>query len=225
MVEVMREGLPGVTMTAAVKDELSRIDLTRSCCRRAEVSTLLRFAGGLHVVAGGIVTAAELDGGSTAKRLRTAIGEFYGYPSTVRVLTTGGVRAGVRYVVRVATDGEALARRTGAEHRGAANRLATFDDANQRRAAVTAAARVDRALPILGDDVPDHLAAAGVLRLHHRHASLEELGQLADPPLSKDAVAGRLRRLLVLADRVDRETGILIAAGAGGGQPSGRARS
>jgi len=54
---------------------------------------------------------------------------------------------------------------------------------------------------------------------------MEELGQLADPPLSKDAVAGRLRRLLVLADRVDRETGILIAAGAGGGQPSGRARS
>jgi len=99
-------------------------------------------------VAGRIVTAAELDAGSTAKRLRTAIGEFYGYPSTVRVLTAGGVRAGVRYVVRVATDGEALARRTGAEHRGAANRLATFDDANQRRApvtpvtAVTAAARV-----------------------------------------------------------------------------------
>lgn len=89
MVEVMREGLPGVTMTAAVKDELSRIDLTRSCCRRAEVSTLLRFAGGLHVVAGRIVTAAELDAGSTAKRLRTAIGEFYGYPSTVRVLTAG----------------------------------------------------------------------------------------------------------------------------------------
>ena len=97
------------------------------------------------------------------------------------------------------------------EHRGAANRLANFDDANLRRAAVAAvaaAARVDRALQILGDDIPDHLAAAGTLRLHHRHASLEELGQLADPPLTKDAVAGRLRRLLSLADGVARETGI-----------------
>ena len=39
-------------MTAAVKDELSRLSVTKTCCRRAEVSALLRFAGGLHIVAG-----------------------------------------------------------------------------------------------------------------------------------------------------------------------------
>ena len=32
-------------------------------------------------------------------------------------------------------------------------------------------------------------------------ASLDELGRLADPPLTKDAVAGRIRRLLAMADR------------------------
>jgi hypothetical protein len=42
---------------------------------------------------------------------------------------------------------------------------------------------------------------AGRLRVANRQASLEELGQLADPPLTKDAIAGRIRRLLAMADR------------------------
>ncbi len=42
---------------------------------------------------------------------------------------------------------------------------------------------------------------AGELRIKHRQASLEELGQLAEPALTKDAIAGRIRRLLALADR------------------------
>lgn len=97
------------------------------------------------------------------------------------------------------------------EARGSVNRLANFDDANLRRsarAAVTAGARVRRALEILGDDVPEHLLAAGALRLEHKDASLEELGQLADPPLTKDAIAGRIRRLLAMADKSAHERGI-----------------
>lgn len=90
-------------------------------------------------------------------------------------------------------------------------RLATFDDANTRRsaqAAASAALRVERALEILGADVPEHLAEAGYLRVEHRHASLEELGRLADPQMTKDAVAGRIRRLLSLADKRAEELGI-----------------
>lgn len=97
------------------------------------------------------------------------------------------------------------------EVRATANRLANFDDANLRRsarAAVVAAARVERALDILGEDVPEHLVTAGELRVAHRQASLEELGQLANPPMTKDAVAGRIRRLLSMADRRAAETGI-----------------
>jgi DNA-binding protein WhiA len=95
-------------------------------------------------------------------------------------------------------------RRMRREVRATANRLANFDDANLRRsarAAVAAGARVQAAMRILGDDAPDHLLAAGRLRLQHAQASLEELGALADPPLTKDAVAGRIRRLLALADK------------------------
>ncbi len=310
-------------MTAEVKDELSRLTVTQVSCRKAEVSALLRFAGGLHIVGGRVVVEAEVDLGSTARRLRGEILDLYGYQSDVHVLSAGGLRKSSRYVVRVAKDGEALARRTGLldmrgrpvrglpaqvvggsvgdaeaawrgaflahgsltepgrssaleiscpgpeaalalvgaarrrvsrprharcaaptgwwsatveaigalltrmgaqdtrltweerrmrrEVRATANRLANFDDANLRRsarAAVAAAARVERALEILGEDVPDHLAAAGTLRAKHRQASLEELGQLADPPMTKDAVAGRIRRLLSMADRKAKDLGL-----------------
>jgi DNA-binding protein WhiA len=95
-------------------------------------------------------------------------------------------------------------RRLRREVRQTANRLANFDDANLRRsarAAVAAGARVKAALEILGDDAPEHLLSAGRLRQEHSQASLEELGALADPPMTKDAVAGRIRRLLALADK------------------------
>ena len=90
------------------------------------------------------------------------------------------------------------------EVRAGVNRLVNFDDANLRRsaqAAVAACARVERALEILGDEVPDHLREAGELLLANRDASLDELGHHADPPLTKDAVAGRIRRLLAMADK------------------------
>jgi cell division protein WhiA len=67
---------------------------------------------------------------------------------------------------------------------------------------------VERALEILGDDVPDHLRAAGLLRIENKQASLEELGQMHEPPLTKDAVAGRIRRLLATADKRAAELGI-----------------
>jgi len=102
-------------------------------------------------------------------------------------------------------------KRTRREVRGTANRLANFDDANLRRsaqAAVAAGARVERSFEILGDDVPDHLREAGELRLANKEASLEELGKMAIPQLTKDAVAGRIRRLLATADKRAEELGI-----------------
>lgn len=312
-----------MAMTVKVKDELSRVVVTKPCCRKAEVSAMLRFAGGLHMVAGRIIVEAELDTAAAARRLRTHIAEVYGHDSELLVVAAGGLRRTSRYVVRVIEDGDGLARQTGLvdlrgrpvrglpprivngpacdaeaawrgaflahgsltepgrsssleitcpgpeaalalvgaarrielsvkarevrgidrvvirdgdaigalltrlgahdavlaweerrvrkEVRATANRLANFDDANLRRsarAAVAAGARVERALEILGDEVPDHLRTAGELRLEHKQASLEELGTLADPPMTKDAVAGRIRRLLAMADKVAADRGI-----------------
>ena len=97
------------------------------------------------------------------------------------------------------------------ETRNTANRLVNFDDANLRRSAqasVAACARVERALEILGPEIPEHLQYAGNLRLQYREASLDELGNRADPPLTKDAIAGRIRRLLAMADKEAQVQGI-----------------
>jgi len=310
-------------MTSAVKDELSRFEVTKTCCRKAEVSSILRFAGGLHIVSGKIVIEAELDTGAAARRLRKDIHEVYGHTADLAVVHPGGLRKGNRYLVRVVNGGEQLARQTGLvdgsgrpvrglppqvvngglcdveaawrgaflahgsltepgrssalevtcpgpeaalalvgaarrmgiasksrevrgvdrvvirdgdaisalltrlgahdsvmaweerrmrrEVRATAHRLANFDDANLRRsarAAVAAGARVERALAILGDDVPEHLSEAGQLRVTHKQASLEELGALADPPMTKDAIAGRIRRLLAMADKRAKDLGV-----------------
>jgi DNA-binding protein WhiA len=98
-------------------------------------------------------------------------------------------------------------KRSDGEARGKANRLANFDDANMRRsakAAAEASEKVRRAFEILGDDMPENLKVAGRLRLDHADASLEELGRLAEPPITKDAIAGRIRRLLQLADKTEK---------------------
>ncbi|GAA1479330.1 DNA-binding protein WhiA [Nocardioides aestuarii] len=313
-----------MAMTAQVKAELASTPITKTCCRKAEVASMLRFAGGLHIVSGRIVVEAELDTGAAARRLRKDIAEVYGHHSDVVMVQGNGIRKGSRYLVRIVKDGEALARQTGLldqrgrpvrglppavvsggscdavaawrgaflahgsltepgrssslevtcpgpeaalalvgvarrlggipakarevrgvdrvvirdgdaigalltrlgaheslmaweerrmrrEVRATANRLANFDDANLRRsarAAVAAGARVERALEILADEVPDHLKLAGHLRLEHKQASLEELGQLHDPVLTKDAIAGRIRRLLAMADKRAEELGI-----------------
>ena len=93
-----------MAMTAAVKDELSRLGVTQVSSRKAEVSALLRFAGGLHIVAGRVVVEAEVDMGNVARRLRREIFDLYGYNPDVHVLRGGGLRRSARYIVRVTKD-------------------------------------------------------------------------------------------------------------------------
>jgi DNA-binding protein WhiA len=123
-----------------------------------------------------------------------------------------------RVVVRDAAAITALLTRLGAPHsalawqhhrihhqaRTTTHQPAAFSDANHHRttqAATEVTARVQRALEVLDQDIPEHLLVAGRLRLDHPQASLDELGRLADPPMTKDTIAGRIRRLLTLADK------------------------
>ena len=95
-------------------------------------------------------------------------------------------------------------RRMRREVRATASRLANFDDANLRplgpRRNGAARPEVQRALEILGEDVPDHLREAGSCASSTSRPR-SRLGQLAQPPMTKDAVAGRIRRLLAMADK------------------------
>src|SRR6201992_2524429 len=97
-------------MTAEVKDELSRLVVNSVRARRAEVTSLLRFAGGLHIVGGRVVVEAEVDLGSIARRLRKDIFDLYGYNAVVHVLSASGIRQTTRYGLRGANGGEAVGR-------------------------------------------------------------------------------------------------------------------
>ena len=85
-----------MAMTAAVKDELSRLAVSKPCCRKAEVSALLRFAGGLHLTGGKVVVEVELDTAQSARRLRKEISEVYGHESDLTVVSPGGMRKASR---------------------------------------------------------------------------------------------------------------------------------
>jgi DNA-binding protein WhiA len=312
-----------LALTTDVKAELTRVQETRTSVRAAELASILRFSGGLHVISGRIAIEAELETPELATRVRRDLAELYGMRSEGSVVSPSGSRRTPYYLVRVIEGGETLARQTGLldarrrpvrglpnrlttgsrdeiaavwrgaflaagsltdpgrssalevtcpgnesamalvgaagrlgvtakarevrgvnrvvirdgeaisamlalmgagetvasweamrqrrEVRATANRLVNFDDANLRRsaqAAVAACARVERAMDILADDVPEHLAYAGRLRLAHRESSLDELGHHADPPMTKDAIAGRIRRLLAMADKKASDLGL-----------------
>ena len=305
-----------MALTADVKEELARLEVSKTTVRAAELATILRFSGGLHMISNRIAVESELDSPQVARRVRKDLAELYGVRSEAAVIQASGTRRTNQYVVRVVDGGETLARQTGLldarrrpirglpnklttgsrdeiaavwrgaflaagsltdpgrsaalevtcpgneaamalvgaagrlgvaaksrevrgvhrvvirdgeaistmlvhmgatasveaweqlrqrrEVRATANRLVNFDDANLRRsaqAAVAACARVERALEILDDTTPKHLRYAGELRLRFRDSSLDELGHHADPPMTKDAVAGRIRRLLAMADK------------------------
>jgi len=81
----------------------------------------------------------------------------------------------------------------------AAGRLANADAANARRLAraavnhLAAIEEIDRAHGLRA--LPPALREVAELRRAHQEASLEELGRLCSPPITKAAVADRLRRI------------------------------
>lgn len=86
------------------------------------------------------------------------------------------------------------------------NRLVNAETANLERAAEAALGQID-AIRLLQethglDNLPPALRELALLRLEHPDVSLRELGELADPPLSKSAVYHRVRRIEELAVEV-----------------------
>jgi DNA-binding protein WhiA len=70
-----------MALTADVKDELARIEITKSSVRVAELSTILRFTGGLHLISGRIAIEVELDTAQLARRVRKDLAELFGIES------------------------------------------------------------------------------------------------------------------------------------------------
>ncbi|MDP3209547.1 MAG: DNA-binding protein WhiA, partial [Rhodoglobus sp.] len=120
-----------MALTAEVKDELAAIQSGKTTVRAAELATILRFSGGLHLISGRIAVESEVDTEHLAKRIRKDIAELYGVRSDISVVSASGVRRTSHYLVRVLEGGETLARQTGLLDarrrpiRGLPNRLTT----------------------------------------------------------------------------------------------------
>ncbi len=87
------------------------------------------------------------------------------------------------------------------------NRLVNAETANLVKTAEASFAQVE-AIRALADSrgldtLPPALRELARLRLENPEASLRELGELADPPLSKSAVYHRVRRIEELAQHID----------------------
>ena len=102
-----------MSLTVTVKDELALVATENAAQRRAEVSAMLRFAGGLHIVSGRIIVEAELDHGGAVRRLHQHLKELYGMEPEVMVVQGGSLHRGSRYVLRVTKRGKDLARLSG----------------------------------------------------------------------------------------------------------------
>ena len=50
-----------MALTADVKEELARVEVSKTSVRAAELASVLRFAGGLHIISGRIAIEAELE--------------------------------------------------------------------------------------------------------------------------------------------------------------------
>ncbi|MDI6817156.1 MAG: DNA-binding protein WhiA [Actinomycetota bacterium] len=89
------------------------------------------------------------------------------------------------------------------EMRGQVNRLVNCDTANVNKAVSAAAEQVDHIRAIdsnIGlENLPPSLQEFARARVEYPYASLRELGELFDPPLSKSAIYHRVRRLSKLA--------------------------
>ena len=103
-------------------------------------------------------------------------------------------------------------RRMRREVRATANRLANFDDANLRRSARAAVAAGGPGRAGAGDPRrrrrPTTCQRRRSCAWSTSRPRWRSSAQLADPPLTKDAIAGRIRRLLAMADKRARDLGI-----------------
>ena len=90
-----------LALTADVKDELARVEISKTTVRAAELATILRFSGGLHMISGRIAIESELDTPLLARRVRKDLAELYGVRSDVTVIPAAGLRRASHYLVRV----------------------------------------------------------------------------------------------------------------------------
>ena len=80
-------------LTVAVKNDLVKVVPQGQASRLAELATILRFAGGLHVISGQVAVELELDHKETAMKVRKELLELLGFGTDATVMQPNAQRS------------------------------------------------------------------------------------------------------------------------------------
>ena len=216
LLTILRMMEPGEDGQAVLRRTLPRPQVTKACCRRA-------YLRGAFLGAGSVTSpdrGYHLEIVCRDEGLRELV---------IKQLEHGGIHAlqrvrrgsAVLYLKEAQAVADALAMmgasqavmklenvRITRQMRGEANRASNCDEHNTERQ-LTASQEQVEAIKLLAIHqglftLPPALREMAELRLSHPEASLEELGQLREPPLTKSGVNGRMRRLMREAEELTR---------------------
>ena len=194
------------------RETLDESRIRNKCCRRACLRGVFLGVGTMNQPDRGYHLEMAVDGDAFAGSIRRLVNSFTGIHSKIG-------RRRNKYIVYL-KNAEQIRDFLGIigahsqlfkfedtrvlkEVRNRTNRINNCDAANMDRALRAAARqtelirRLQRAAVL--DDLPGDLLDTALVRLDHPEASLAELGELLNPPLSKGAVAGRMKKITEFA--------------------------
>ncbi len=182
--------------------------LQRRCCRAAYLRGAFVAAGSVSAprAAGHLeIRAPEPEGAALVRRvartdgvaLHVSVrrGHAVAYAKSKQTIRELLAHMGAHDAVLSVDEAEVISRTR--EH---ANRATNCDEANLARQGSAARAQAEAIAALDIDALGARLRQVAELRLAHPDLSLAELGGLARPPLSKSAVAGRMRLVMSAAD-------------------------
>jgi hypothetical protein len=189
--------------------------LRRRCCRAA-------YLRGAFVAAGSVsaprapghleIRAPEPEGAQLVRRVANADGvalqvsarrgHAVAYAKSKQTIRELLAHMGAHDAVLSLDEAEVISRT-----RERANRATNCDEANLARQGTAAIAQTEAIAALDLDALGARLRQVAELRLGNPDLSLVELGRLARPPLSKSAVAGRMRLLMAAAEATPSAAG------------------
>jgi DNA-binding protein WhiA len=183
----------------------------RTCCRRALLRAAFLASGSVSDPARGYHLELCCRNDAAARSIRSLMVRFGGeagvsrrrsrpvvYVKDAQKISTLLANMGATHALLRLEEVRALA-----QTKNAIRRTVNSEAANAKRAAAAAARQRDAARAVLGGRraASSAVREAARLRIKHPSRTLAELGKLARPPITKAAMANRMRLLERLAER------------------------
>ncbi|MGO0121967.1 DNA-binding protein WhiA [Desulfothermobacter acidiphilus] len=196
-------------------DGIRKFLLRRECCRRSYLRGLFLAAGWIGMERG-YQLELELPTEKMAQEVQVLLARLgirmrrhSQRPKVLYLRRAGAIAECLRLMGASGALLELESSRVFREVKGRVNRLVNCETANLTRTVEAALSRREEIEALVGriglENLPASLRQVAELRLLHPEATLRELGELVQPPISKSCVNHRLRRLAALAQELKKE--------------------